>query len=164
MPQLDIGTFIPQLVWLFLTFIVLYLIMSRAILPKIADVLEQRQDRIASDLEEAEKLKNEAQKVLKTYEREIEEAHISSNKIVEEGKLKISSDINSLNNEFELMLEKLTKEAEYSVQEIKDKTNLEIKEITTELVQKLTKVIINKSFDQKNIKIKIEEQLGKQVN
>tara|TARA_Y100001970_G_C14047468_1_gene757091 strand:- start:485 stop:901 length:417 start_codon:yes stop_codon:yes gene_type:complete len=138
--------------------------MSRAILPKIADVLEQRQDRIASDLEEAEKLKNEAQKVLKTYEREIEEAHISSNKIVEEGKLKISSDINSLNNEFELMLEKLTKEAEYSVQEIKDKTNLEIKEITTELVQKLTKVIINKSFDQKNIKIKIEEQLGKQVN
>ncbi|MBL41901.1 MAG: hypothetical protein CMM49_04475 [Rhodospirillaceae bacterium] len=164
MPQLDYGTFIPQLVWLFLTFVALYLIMSRVILPKIADVLEQRQDRIASDLEEAEKLRNQAQEVLETYEREIEKAHISANQIIEEGKNKISSDIKSLNSEFELMLEKLTKEAESSIHDIKTKTNLEIKEITSELVHKLTKTILNKDFDQKNIKIKIDEQLGKQAS
>ena len=88
MPQLDYGTFIPQIVWLLLTFVILYLIMSRVILPKIADVLEQRQDRIASDLEEAEKLRKEAQKVIEIYEKEIENAHISANQITEEGKKK----------------------------------------------------------------------------
>ncbi len=164
MPQLDYGTFIPQIVWLLLTFVILYLIMSRVILPKIADVLEQRQDRIASDLEEAEKLRKEAQKVIEIYEKEIENAHISANQITEEGKKKISSDINSLNNDFELMIEKLTNEAESSIDDIKIKTKSEIKEITSELVQKLTKTIINKNLDQKTIKFKIEEQLGKQVN
>ena len=159
MPQLDYGTFLPQIVWLFLTFIVLYLIMSRAILPKIADVLEQRQDRIASDLEEAEKLRNEAQIVLEEYEKEIENAHLSAQNIIEESKQKISNDTAMLNKDFELELSKLTENAEISINKIREQANSEIKVITTELAQKLTKSLINLDISTEKVKIKIEEQI-----
>ena len=161
MPQLDYGTFVTQIVWLFLTFGVLYLIMSRVILPKIADVLEQRQDRIASDLEEAEKLRKESQSVIESYDREIDEAHLSADEILEEGKRKISTDISNLNIDFDSELEKLNEEAEASINDIRNKTNLEIKEITSELVQKLTKTILNSNIDKKNINLIIDERLSK---
>ena len=135
--------------------------MSRVILPKIADVLEQRQDRIASDLEEADKLRKEAQSVIETYDREIDAAHNSANEILEEGKRTISNDISLLNSDFDSTLVKLNKEAETSMDEIRNKTNSEIKEITSELVQKLTKTILNSNVDKKNIDSIIEERLSK---
>jgi F-type H+-transporting ATPase subunit b len=45
MPQLDFSTFSPQLIWLVITFLGLYLLMSRVALPRIGGVIEQRQSR-----------------------------------------------------------------------------------------------------------------------
>ncbi len=74
MPQLDPNTFSPQIVWLTISFIVLYLVMARVALPRIAEVLEARQDRIADDLEQASKLRDEAAVAIATYEAALAEA------------------------------------------------------------------------------------------
>ena len=73
MPQLDAATFLPQLFWLVVTFAILYLLMWRVVLPRIADLLQERQERMDDDLQKAEALKNEAAKVLAAYEKAMAE-------------------------------------------------------------------------------------------
>ena len=68
MPQLDPSSFPSQLIWLTISFVVLYLLMARLALPRIGEVLESRQDRIAHDLDAAASLKVGAENALAEYE------------------------------------------------------------------------------------------------
>ena len=68
MPQLDPATFAPQLIWLAISFIVLYLLMKTVGLPKIGRVIDQRRARIGGDLEQAATAKHDAEAVLAAYE------------------------------------------------------------------------------------------------
>src|SRR6267142_2498096 len=61
MPQLDISTFTPQLVWLAVWFVVLYLLMAKLGLPRIAAVVEARRRRREDDLARAAQMKSEAE-------------------------------------------------------------------------------------------------------
>ena len=69
MPQLDISTYPPQLVWLLITFVALYLVVWKVALPRIVDVRESRQRRIEGDLGKAETLRTEAETVLAALEK-----------------------------------------------------------------------------------------------
>lgn len=68
MPQLDTATFMPQLIWLGLTFVVLYIVLARRVLPGIGQLLGARQDKIAHDLGVAETAKKQAEGALASYE------------------------------------------------------------------------------------------------
>jgi F-type H+-transporting ATPase subunit b len=73
-PPFDPGTFSPQLVWLAISFGVLYLVMSRVALPNIGSVLAERRERIQRDLAEAERLKGETDAALAAYEKSLSDA------------------------------------------------------------------------------------------
>jgi F-type H+-transporting ATPase subunit b len=74
LPQLNPHDFAPQLIWLALTFGVLYFVLSRVSLPRISEVIEERRDRIQRDLDEAARLKGETEKALAGYEQARAEA------------------------------------------------------------------------------------------
>jgi len=74
MPQFDPQWFVSQVFWLIVTFAVLYVIMSKLVLPRISGVLEEREERIADDLDKAQHLMREAESVLAGYERSMAEA------------------------------------------------------------------------------------------
>ena len=78
LPQLDPAGFMPQLIWLAISFVVLYLILSRVALPRIASVLDERERQMQSDIERAEKLKAEAEEALAAYERTMAEARAAA--------------------------------------------------------------------------------------
>lgn len=69
MPQLDISTFPPQLAWLLITFVALFLIVWKVALPRIVNVRDTRQRRIEDDLGKAETLREEAETVLAALEK-----------------------------------------------------------------------------------------------
>ena len=74
MPQLDPTYFASQIFWLTVVFVFLYLVMSRLVLPRIGEVLEERSERIADDLDKAESLKKEAEGVIAAYEEALTKA------------------------------------------------------------------------------------------
>ena len=78
MPQLDLATFPPQLIWLAITFLVLYLVMQAVGLPRVGDVLAARRARIEGDLEKAAQLKNETEAVIVAYEKALTEARMQA--------------------------------------------------------------------------------------
>jgi F-type H+-transporting ATPase subunit b len=69
MPQLDVATFVPQVVWLAITFVVLYLMMARLGLPRLGAVIEARRNRVDDDLARAAQLKSEAEEVIAAYQQ-----------------------------------------------------------------------------------------------
>lgn len=74
MPQFDPTTYPPLIVWLVITFSVLYVLMSRLVLPRIGSVLEERFSRIEGSLARAESLRTEAKAASDAYEQQIAEA------------------------------------------------------------------------------------------
>ena len=68
-PQLEVWTFPSQIFWLLITFSTLYYLLSRKALPRVSEILEARQDRIAADLDQAQRLRREAESALATYEQ-----------------------------------------------------------------------------------------------
>ncbi len=74
MPQLDLATFPPQLIWLAITFVALYLVMAYAGLPRLGGIIERRRARIEGDLDKAQRMKAEAEAVIAAYEKALAEA------------------------------------------------------------------------------------------
>ena len=71
MPQLNVHDFVPQLVWLAIAFLLLYLVMARSAVPAIADTLAKRQAKIQGDLDAAEKANEETRALVVAYEKSL---------------------------------------------------------------------------------------------
>lgn len=78
MPQLVLPDFAPQLVWLAITFIALYVVMATLGLPRLGGIIAARKGRIDGDLEKAEQMKNEAEAVIAAYNKALAEARLQA--------------------------------------------------------------------------------------
>lgn len=94
MPQLDVTTFGNQIFWLLVTLAVIYFILSRIALPRIAAVLAERQGRITNDLAAAEDLKSKAAQAEEAYNKALADARVEAQNIISAAKLEIKADLN----------------------------------------------------------------------
>ena len=78
MPQLDVSTFPGQIFWLVVSFALLYWLLTKKALPRVAEILETRQERIAADLDRAARLRADAEEALKRYEATVAAAQAES--------------------------------------------------------------------------------------
>jgi F-type H+-transporting ATPase subunit b len=141
MPQLNPLDWAPQLIWLVITFGVLYLLMKRVALPKIGGVIEMRQGRIAGDLEAADKLRRETQEAIAAYEQALTEAKARAHAIAQEARNKLKDEVAGERASLERDLSAKSAEAEARIHEAKASALKEVgavaSDTATEIVRRL---------------------------
>lgn len=95
MPQLDFSTFPNQIFWLVVTLLIIYLVLNRVALPRIASVLAERHGAIANDLEQAEVLKHKAVEAEEAYNVALAEARGEAGKIVADAKAEMQKELDA---------------------------------------------------------------------
>jgi F-type H+-transporting ATPase subunit b len=135
MPQLDFATFPTQILWLCITFLLLYLVMWKVVIPRISGVLEERQSRVENDLERAEQLQLEATSVLAAYEESISSGKLEAQKIIQEAVLQIAESQAHREADALKSISAMTAEAEAKINASRHDAIADIKSVAAELVQ-----------------------------
>ena len=143
MPQLNPEFWAAQIFWLILIFSSLYLIIWKIFLPKITLSLENRKSRVVNDLDEAQKLKENAEKKLNEYNKIIEESKKEAKKIIEDSKKKLDRDIKNKKQKFNEEIEKELIAAEKEIKDLKKSSISNINNIAAETSAEIIKQIIN---------------------
>ncbi|GAB4143049.1 MAG: F0F1 ATP synthase subunit B [Sphingomonadales bacterium] len=86
MPQFDPAVISPQLVWLLITFGIFYMLMARWALPRIGGVLEEREERVADDLDQAEKFRRDAEQAQSQFEDTLAGARAKATQLLNEAR------------------------------------------------------------------------------
>ena len=111
MPQLNPLDWGPQLLWLLITFGILYLLMVYVALPRIGSVIEARAARIANDLATADKLRRQTEDAIAAYEQALAEARQKAHALIEEGRTKLKEETAGERGRLESELAKKSAEA-----------------------------------------------------
>ena len=94
MPQLNPEFWVSQIFWLIITFGILYIVLSKFILPKISSNLELRKSQIQENIETAEKQREISEVKLKEYDEIILKSKLEAKNIFKNAREKIIKDIN----------------------------------------------------------------------
>ncbi len=129
MPQLVFADFAPQLVWLAITFTLLYFILARVALPRIATTLERRRDVIANDLDEAARLKRQGEDALKGYEAALVAARGRAQAIAAETRQKLAEEAGRDQAALQQSLAKRAAGAEAQIAAAKDAAMANVRQI-----------------------------------
>ncbi len=95
LPQLNFDTFPSQIFWLVVACVVLFYLMSKVALPRIASVLEERADAIADDLDQAEEFRRKAVEAEAAYQQALAEARAKAQAIAAETRAEIQKDVDA---------------------------------------------------------------------
>jgi len=149
MPQLNPEFWISQIFWLTLTFGILYIVLSKLILPKISDNLESRKSQILENIEAAEKQRQNSEEKLKEYEEIVSKSKMEAKNIFNQAREKALKDISAKKDVLDKQIDDEIGKAEQEIKELQksapDKINKIAIETSSELIQKLIGAEVNNS-------------------
>ena len=141
-PPFDHTTFASQVLWLAITFGLFYLVMARLVIPRIGGILETRHDRIAQDLDEAARLKAEADAAIASYEQELASARAKGNAIASSARDEAKARADAERAKIEASLQEKIAGAETRIAEIKAKALADVGTIAADTTGVLVEQLI----------------------
>ena len=135
MPHLNPAYYPTQLFWLAVTFIILYFVMWKVVMPRIADVLQDRQQRMDGDLEKAQKLRDDAAAVLEAYETTIADGRAQAQTILRKASEQAAAEADARQATLREQLTKQTDEAEVRIKAASEAAMLNIRSVAVDAAQ-----------------------------
>jgi F-type H+-transporting ATPase subunit b len=160
MPQLEqIDTYLSQVIWLVISFAILYVVMWKAALPRVADVLQERQERIDDDLDRAEKLKSEAEVALEAYEATVAKAHAEAQVILREGADAFATEATRQHGEMSARLAQEANAAEQRIEAAREEALGNVRSIASAAAQAAAGRLIGAEVSETDVDAAVERSL-----
>lgn len=159
MPQLEVSTYISQIFWLIVCFSLLYYLLSRKALPRVAEVLEARADRVRADLDEAQRLKKDAEEALSSYEAVMSKAHEEAQARVAETQSRLQTEAAEAQAELDDKLGKQIAKAEARIAKARDEALKELDEAALITAQAATERLAGVKVTKSDAKAALEAVL-----
>ena len=157
MPQLDPKYWASQAFWLILVFTILYISVAKFYLPKIKNNLDNRENRIKDDLDDANKFKELSEIKLKEYEKILEEAKKEVIKIQIESKNLLDKDIRTKKDAIEKEIEKEILKAQKEINDLKRNSISDIQKISENIASNIIETISGDKLNESSIKATVED-------
>ena len=157
MPQLDPKYWASQAFWLILVFSVLYISIAKFYLPKIKNNLDNRENRIKDDLDDANKFKELSELKLKEYEKILEDYKKQVVKIHIDSKNTLDKDIQTKKTAIEKEIEKEIIKAQKEINELKNNSISDIQKISENIASNIIEKISGDKLNESSIKAAVED-------
>ena len=157
MPQLNPEFWISQIFWLTLTFGILYVVLSKLILPKISANLELRKSQIQENIEVAEKKRESSESKLKEYDEIVLKSKLDAKNIFKDIRDKTLKDINSKKETLNNQIDQEIKKAEQEIDELKKNAPEKINKIAIETSSELVKKLIGAELNNSSISAIVDD-------
>jgi F-type H+-transporting ATPase subunit b len=135
MPQLNTRTYPSQIFWLVIGFAVLYYLMRRRALPRVTEILEARQERIAGDLDRAARLREEAEAAQRRHEEVVAQAQHKALDQLRAVQERVAAENAKRQAELEADLNRRLDEAEASINASRERALAEVQNVAADVAQ-----------------------------
>ncbi|MCP4382370.1 MAG: F0F1 ATP synthase subunit B [Hyphomicrobiales bacterium] len=159
-PPFDATTFASQLLWFAITFVLLYYLMAKVALPRIAGILEGRRDRIAADLDQAERLKGESEDAAAAYEKALADARARASGIADGAREVARNKADAQRVEVEASLADKLTEAEARIAEIKEQALAEVGAIASDTAEAVVGALIDAKPSAADVKSAVADAMA----
>ena len=157
MPQLNTKFWFSQIFWLILTFGILFVVLSKLILPKISKNLEIRKSQILENIETAENQRQESENKIKEYEKIVLESKIEAKNYFNKAREKVLKDIDKKRKVLEINVNEEISKVEKEIAELKNKSSETINKIAIETSSDIVKELIGVQVNSSSISATVED-------
>jgi len=157
MPQLNPEFWVSQIFWLTLTFGILYIVLSKLILPKISANLESRKSQIQENIEAADKQRESSESKLKEYDKIILKSKLEAKNIFKDAREKALKDINSKREILDKQIDEEVKNAEKEIEILRKSAPEKINKIAIETSSELVKRLIGAEVNNSSISAIVDD-------
>ncbi|MBB5751978.1 F0F1 ATP synthase subunit B [Prosthecomicrobium pneumaticum] len=160
-PPFDPSTFASQLVWLAISFALLYLLMKRVLAPRVGSIIEERAGRIADDIGRAERLREQSDAAIASYEKALAEARSQSQRIAAEATEAAKAEVAAERARIEAQLGAQLAAAEVRIGEIKSRALAEVGSIAEETAAEIVATLSGSAPQRDEVAGAVSAALGK---
>ena len=157
MPQLNPEFWVSQIFWLTLTFGILYIVLSKLILPKISANLESRKSQIQENIEAADKQRENSETKLKEYDEIILKSKLEAKNIFKDAREKTLKDINSKREILDKQIDEEVKNAEKEIEILRKSAPEKINKIAVDTSSELLKRLIGTDVNNSSISAIVDD-------
>ena len=164
MPQLDPKYWASQAFWLILIFTILYISIAKFYLPKIKNNLDNRENKIKDDVDDANKFKDLSESKFKEYEKILADAKKEVIKIQIDSKNVLDKDIQSKKEAMEKEIENEISKSQKEINELKRSSLNDIQNISENITSSIIENISGDKLNESSVKAAVEDVSKKNID